>query len=62
MTDVAFAGGLRLLRGPARPIGLREANRQAIAQGMPVQAAYLLRLKLVCFFILHARLWVRQST
>src|SRR5882757_9950528 len=31
-------------------------------QGRPVQAAYLLRLKLVCFFILHARLWVRQST
>jgi hypothetical protein len=27
-------------------------NRQAIAQGRPVEAAYLLRLKLVCFFIL----------
>jgi hypothetical protein len=38
------------------------ANRQTIAQGRPVQSAYLLRLKLVCFFILHARLWVRQST
>ena len=39
-----------------------EANRQTIAQGMPVQAAYLLRLKLVGFFMLDARLWVRQST
>jgi hypothetical protein len=34
--------------------GDREASRQTIAQGRPMQTAYLLRLKLVCFFILPA--------
>jgi hypothetical protein len=49
----------------AKKPGLRgehEGNRKTIAQGMPVDFGEPVVTTLVCFFHLHARLWVRRAS